>query len=294
MIKASKDFNDIPAGLKTPGAERKREELLREGRGHDFSRHFYSHDSVKETLRNSYRGKCAYCECKVDAGAFLQIDHFRPKGSVKEDDGHDGYYWLAYEWSNLVLCCPNCNQKKSNHFPIEGQRVTRPQIDRAQWKADSDSFMDEQPLLLNPELDDCEEHFDFLSDGTICAKTDQGGATVEICGLDRESLNIDRKKRIDGFKNGIRDQVDILCQKKEQNSGALSSRKFFIDALELAFKTILKKLMNSEAPDREYSCLGRHMIEKFQEFFVEDLPSEEQRQMVTAALKYFEKRTRPI
>ena len=296
MIKATKDFNDIPDGLKTPGAEKKREELLRDGSEHDFSSHFYSHDSVKKTLRHIYRDKCAYCECKVDAGAFLQVDHFRPKRSVKEDDGHGGYYWLAYEWSNLILCCPKCNGEKSTHFPVRGRRVAPPQTDlartdRMQWRADSKNFIDEDPLLLHPEIDQPEEHFEFLRDGTICPKTERGRATVGICGLDRESLNIQRKNRIDRFKSAIWDQVDILfCDQQKKGGSRLSSRDAFFHDLELGFDTLFKSLMNAEKPDCEYSCLGRHMIQKFYEFFVEKLPSEEQRQMVMAAFKQFEKK----
>src|SRR5450759_1531684 len=42
-------------------------------------------------------GKCWYVECK-NPGTDNDIDHFRPKLGVKEDDTHPGYYWLAFEW----------------------------------------------------------------------------------------------------------------------------------------------------------------------------------------------------
>lgn len=50
---------------------------------------------------------CGYCEetCKGD------VDHFRPKSKFPQ---------LVYEWSNWVLACPVCNQKKSNHWPPMG------------------------------------------------------------------------------------------------------------------------------------------------------------------------------
>jgi hypothetical protein len=48
---------------------------------------------------------------------------FRPKGGWVQNDGdaltQPGYYWLAYEWSNLLISCQLCNQEfKKNRFPL--------------------------------------------------------------------------------------------------------------------------------------------------------------------------------
>lgn len=85
--------------------------------------------------------KCAYCECKVLPGAFGDVEHYRPKGKVDEDEEHPGYYWLAYDITNLLPSCEPCNRAraKMNHFPVEGRHARAPQ-----------ELAAEQPLLLNP------------------------------------------------------------------------------------------------------------------------------------------------
>jgi len=90
------------------------------------------------------------CEGKVVGLADLHVEHYRPKGKVtvrtdendqtsREVIDHPGYFWLAYEWYNLILSCPYCNtshatedQKekikhpgKLNEFRINGKRVKK-------------------------------------------------------------------------------------------------------------------------------------------------------------------------
>ena len=76
--------------------------------------------------------KCWYIECK-NLGADDDIDHFRPKSGVREDPTHPGYYWLAFEWTNLRLSCHRANRPRTNpdtgetggkagHFPADRSR----------------------------------------------------------------------------------------------------------------------------------------------------------------------------
>ena len=69
-------------------------------------------------------GRCAYCEGRNSAGEFGDAEHYRPKGEVTENRkpiSHPGYYWLAYEWYNLLLSCKKCNSK----HPDRDQRPGR-------------------------------------------------------------------------------------------------------------------------------------------------------------------------
>ena len=96
--------------------------------------------------------KCWYIECK-NPGADDDIDHFRPKASVKEDPSHPGYYWLAFDWTNLRLSCHHANRPrrnptvgqtggKSDHFPLihPATRARTP----------SDDISREEPALIDP------------------------------------------------------------------------------------------------------------------------------------------------
>lgn len=118
---------------------------------------------VLENLHKYYHYKCAYCE-RVGQH---DIEHYRPKRKVSEDLSHTGYYWLAYEWSNLIPSCVKCNRDggKHNKFDILGTRVTTPSLSAdnelilANCLANSSMLLAEIPKLLHPELDDAIDYF---------------------------------------------------------------------------------------------------------------------------------------
>ena len=129
---------------------------------------------IREVLKRLQHNKCCYCESKPAATSAGRIDHFRPKGAVRQGKGSDrlypGYYWLAYRWDNLVLACDECNLKKSDYFPLEdpGQRA----------RSHLDPLDREAPLLLNPYREtNPGEHLAFA--GSACRpETERGRATV--------------------------------------------------------------------------------------------------------------------
>lgn len=117
---------------------------------------------LKKWLANVSRQKCWYCEAKSNRAPF-DVDHFRPKLGITVDGvkvvGHNGYYWLAYEWSNFRLSCQRCNRPekddadtlhgKANEFPIqdEAQRCLLPAA----------ALTTESPRLLDPCVEaDCQ------------------------------------------------------------------------------------------------------------------------------------------
>jgi hypothetical protein len=169
-----------------------------------------------------FYGKCTYCEKPLSL-LDGDLDHFRPKLAVTtaedepifdlDDDGqprldaagrpkrHRGYYWLAYDWRNILPCCKECNQPnrvgsrkigKHNRFPVEGRHARSPEEIAA-----------EKPLLINPAsgdpLDDPELHFRVDTErGLIAGSTPRGKACEEIFGLNhRDTLVEERRKAID-------------------------------------------------------------------------------------------------
>ena len=84
--------------------------------------------TVREALKTIYKNKCAYCEKLAHQP---KIDHHRPKGTVVGlPRTTHGYYWLCYEWSNLLPCCTDCNaiDAKSSRYPVTGVRNLLPPI----------------------------------------------------------------------------------------------------------------------------------------------------------------------
>jgi uncharacterized protein (TIGR02646 family) len=148
----------------------------------------------------AFRGKCAYCETLFIVDQHGDIDHFRPKGRVS-DAGHQiirlpsghphpGYFWLAYDWTNLLPACVKCNQRsrgpdgriygKLDRFPVIGAHVSDPDVD-------IDTL--ERPLLLHPLKDDPADHLRMdIGTGLLSWRSERGRATIEILGLNRERL----------------------------------------------------------------------------------------------------------
>lgn len=146
-------------------------------------RDYYRTGEVKGALVEMHRGKCCYCEKRLESRE-LQVEHFRPKGAVRQLPGdaneRPGYFWLAYSWDNLFLACAACNGKKSTTFPLEdpGQRA----------RSCHDEVACEAPELVNPSEDDPRDHI-YFRDEVPCHWTKKGWRTIEVLDLRRNDLH---------------------------------------------------------------------------------------------------------
>lgn len=102
-----------------------------------------------------------------------------------------GYYWLAYEWTNLFFACQKCNQSwKGNHFPLMNP------AERA--ASHHDDLSRERPMLIDPASEDPEEHIRFREELAFPVGGDKrGAATIELLGPnDRPDLSEHRAERL--------------------------------------------------------------------------------------------------
>ncbi|WP_309887920.1 hypothetical protein [Archangium sp.] len=172
----------------------------------EFDSGIYAHETVKQALREAQHDKCAFCESNFAHISYGDVEHFRPKGGWSQKEGEPltqpGYYWLVYEWANLFLSCTLCNQKfKSNLFPL--QTPTR----RARSHQDEVSL--EDPLLLDPAVDEPEAFISFRKEVPYALKGNRRGrTTIHILGLQRAELAEQRRKHLDHVQS-LRDLVDI-------------------------------------------------------------------------------------
>lgn len=163
-------------------------------RTHDFNSAIYGHASVKQALLDAQHGKCCFCESKVRHVAHGDVEHFRPKGGFQQRvDGRferPGYYWLAYDWSNLFFACQICNQSnKRNHFPL--RRPTR----RA--RSHHDNVAVEEPLLIDPAQRDPDRYIGFRQEIAFARRNSRDGrTTIELLQLNREPLVEARRDRL--------------------------------------------------------------------------------------------------
>ena len=204
-----------PASLLTAGvAEFNAARLHFEGMGlqDGFKFTAYSAADVRAALTAISDGKCAYCEADYDATQPNDIDHFRPKGAIDTETGRikPGYWWPAAKWENLLPSCIRCNRKehqllfdgtelasgKANRFPL---------VDEAHRASGIGQEAYEDPLLINPCVEDPSEHIRFIEDEGHCIavpvdpdqqsrSAQRARASIDIYGLNRSGLVRDRSR----------------------------------------------------------------------------------------------------
>lgn len=98
---------------------------------------------LKEWLLSLSNQRCWFSEAE-DCFTHWDVEHFRPKKTAKSEDGteYDGYWWLAFDWTNFRICGNVGNRKKGTYFPLqdESKRVSSP----------DDDYRYEPYLLLDP------------------------------------------------------------------------------------------------------------------------------------------------
>jgi uncharacterized protein (TIGR02646 family) len=140
----------------------------------EFLNIIYGSVTVKDVLKNAHHKKCCYCESIFDATSYGAVEHYRPKGAVilrkKSKKKYPGYYWLAYEWENLLYICERCNTNKGSYFPL--------QDDSKQARNHNDQIANESPLFIHPAIDDPKLHISFRGDA-IFGLSENGIITIE-------------------------------------------------------------------------------------------------------------------
>ena len=179
-----------------------------------FNYRRYSEPRLKDSLSMLFHGKCAYCESRYAGSQPMDVEHWRPKGKIKVEGGElPGYYWLAATWTNLLPSCIDCNRSrrqydsfldkeillgKETQFPVKNDNylVAR---DNKPHNLDGDNVGgDEEPLLVNPCVDDPSEFFRYR-DGLILPKQGLSGDkrakaenSITVYALNRSNLVYDR------------------------------------------------------------------------------------------------------
>jgi len=71
----------------------------------------YRTPEILAALGIVFLDKCYLCEKKLPHANFFQVDHFIPKNEDPD---------LEFEWSNLYLCCIECNGTRTKSTPAGG------------------------------------------------------------------------------------------------------------------------------------------------------------------------------
>ncbi|MGA4668695.1 AAA family ATPase [Propionibacteriaceae bacterium Y1923] len=127
-------------------------------------------------------GCCAYCERPLPAQGSdaAVVAHHRPAwGAVGADGQVDApaYWWCTYEWQNLYPACADCVRTRGSRFPVEGPRA-----------GVGEGLGGEVPLLLDPGLEDADQHLRHEPDGRLSALSRRGQTTIDLLSLNRDAL----------------------------------------------------------------------------------------------------------
>lgn len=136
----------ITKQLRKLGSHKERKELIK--------KHSGMWTELKKGLSDLSYGKCWYSEAR-DIVSDYHVDHFRPKNSAKELDGtsRDGYWWLAFEWSNYRIAGGIIN---SSHRSADGD---------TRGKHDFFPLKEGSPIANSPTCD-LEDEIIYLLDPT--------------------------------------------------------------------------------------------------------------------------------
>lgn len=117
---------------------------------------------VREHMLEQQKMICCYC-CKSINSSNSHNEHIKPRSFFPGN---------SMDYDNLLVsCCTSntCGMAKENHY---------------------------NPLMfISPLMEDCEEHFRFLTDGRIEGITDKGADTIECLNLNAYSLVQARKQQ---------------------------------------------------------------------------------------------------
>jgi uncharacterized protein (TIGR02646 family) len=220
MVRINKAKKDIPVILKTTGAgEIKALKKMTKAaiESYTFKSSIYGGKMVKDKLKSLQHDKCCFCEAKVSHVSHGDVEHYRPKAGWQQQDGDKlvkpGYYWLAYDFSNLYLSCQVCNQKfKKNYFPLANpaQRAATHRKPLAK----------ERPLIINPGKDTPSRFLSFNKEIIVAVNSNtKGQETIKRTGLDRKELNRDRFEYLK-----ILEELAFIVRKKLPNAASAKAK----------------------------------------------------------------------
>lgn len=200
--------------------------------------------TVRDDLIRACNNKCAYCESLLGVVSYSDIENFRPKGGArgfnKDQYAPDHYWWLAYEWDNLLVSCQICNQKyKRDYFPLESESM------RSRIGAFGYDLLNEQALLIDPATDNPSEHLAFDENSRIFELTKKGKVTIEILGLNRADLV--ERRRIEA--SNLQNRLEIIRLTSDFSN---QFTREFVEYIKILF---------SDNPTQPYTAMQRNIFD---------------------------------
>lgn len=186
---------------------------------------------MRKEIFEAYFNKCAYCEAYFVLDQTGDVEHYRPKGKITDENdkvvSENGYYWLAYDHNNLLPSCSKCNRPTKNiNGKLVGKGTRFPVIGTFRATTHRKKLSKEKAVFLHPVFDEPTEHILFDEQtGMLIGKTDRGKMCIDLLDLNREGLPEHRRQIVtevearlfaaEGFLGAnqgdkVKDQLQVL------------------------------------------------------------------------------------
>ncbi|MEW8293962.1 MAG: hypothetical protein AB2562_17935 [Candidatus Thiodiazotropha sp.] len=159
--------------------------------------------------------KCWYSEAHLQEQEG-QVEHFRPKKKL-HGAHHAGYWWRAFDWTNMRLSHPTSNLRRKDYLTGEaaGKGSYFPLRNEAARAADEAGEAVEEPVLLDPTIPaDCK---------LLTFDTSNGKPIPRFSKEDDEWKNYRAEESINYYhlnegtwnfkRKDLMDEVAVLCDK---------------------------------------------------------------------------------
>ncbi len=180
-------------------------------------------------LRGQFDGLCAYTEVVIDPDERVDTAWHRPPSNattITGDISSDHYWWLALDWRNWYLASNQLTSIKGNNFPVQGDRMAVPQLNKPLMPKRRGRL--DQGLILDPCEDSPAFWLRFSEDGGVEARRNvlgplRGDATITSLDLNTESLRESRAAAIRAAMNmaagtDASGLIDLLADLTSQNA----------------------------------------------------------------------------
>lgn len=215
------------------------EELLNKRDNWGNGNELWKNPVLKNDFRQHFFSKCWYTEVSL-AGFDVDIDHFRPKGAIKQYKNYNynaalsnsGYDWLINDAQNYRACCIYANRPRG----AGGKRDWFPLEDGSPLLTQNGQEI-EKPLLLDPCVKEDVNLISFMGNEIGCTTTsaidkERVNVSSEIYNLTDTDIKIKRIK--------VWDEVEKTLEELE--TGDITER------------CCLRRLSELVNPSREFSA----------------------------------------
>jgi uncharacterized protein (TIGR02646 family) len=243
-----------------------------------FAFRIYKDTELAEALEQVFGPKCAYCESRFAHVTPKDIEHFRPKSEIDTGQGSlaPGYFWLAAEWENLLVSCPDCNRGRRFEVPGQPKRIRlgkatqfplRNEGGRIRTPAGKIGSEEALRLLINPTKDQPERHLTFNEEGLVLPREDRrgtpsrkGAASITVYALQRKHLVEERGITLNQLRTAVRELVLAAQARSELKKRGITG--LLLDNNTQSIRLIKRRLNELLRPDAEFLGILRDWLRK--------------------------------